>query len=456
MQVTFQSSSTILFLKRLPNQFSRVLLTCNIHSMPAQSDVYSDIKLRFNQKTEEIPIKTEKLITRIRSLYDDVATAKGNGFKAICGKLAYTEPLIENEYKSLTFLQNVSTSQEMRDACLAASDKLEEVGIEMAAREDVYEAYKSIDQADVPDDIGEYKGLQAENQRLLRNLKRDCRRSGLELPADKKKELETIQKEMSVLCNKFSKTCAEDNQAVYFTKEELEGLDEDFFNKRDKNVNGAYKVTCKYPDLVPVMSLCKNAETRKAMDLADSTKCESNQEIMVKVLNLRQDFAKLLNYPNYAEYILEVKMAKNVKTVDTFLSDLKTKLDVHVDKELQALKELKQKDFPTEKIENITINGWDYKYYDTLLMKTKYEVDDEVIKEYFPLENVTKVMFQIYENLLCLKIEEIPNLQKDYPDLSWSTEDCKLYRVTDTSDKGDGTLGYFWLDLFSRPGKFSQ
>lgn len=88
----------------------------------------------------------------------------------------------------------------------------------------------------------------------------------------------------------FQKNLNEDNTNIVFTKEELEGLPDDFLNslQREKEGDG-YIVTLQYPDLVPVLKLAKRDETRRKLDIANASKCQQeNTPLIEKVLQLRR------------------------------------------------------------------------------------------------------------------------------------------------------------------------
>ena len=158
--------------------------------------------------------------------------------------------------------------------------------------------------------------------------------------------------------------------------------------------------------------------------------------------------SKLLGYDHHTAYTLEVRMAKDTGRVQKFLEDLKVRLEPLALKEIKKLLELKK----AEKKELASafdgkLNSWDFRYYHRLLLESEYQVNDEEIKDYFSLTTVTKGMLDLYQLVLGLKFSEMPK-----PPV-WHT-DVSMYKVEDKATSE--LVGYFYLDLFPRDGKYTH
>ncbi|XP_020898858.2 thimet oligopeptidase [Exaiptasia diaphana] len=208
-------------------------------------------------------------------------------------------------------------------------------------------------------------------------------------------------------------------------------------------------MTLKYPHYVPCMRKASNPETRRKMEYAFNRRCfEENTKILEELVDLRQKMAHLLGYSTHANYILEMRMAKNAKAVADFLSALSTKLEPLLQDELKVLLQLKQEECKSLGYDfDGKINAWDMRYYMSMVEEKNYSVDHEKLKEYFPLDVVTKGLLDIYQELLGLVFEEIQN-----PHV-WH-KDVQLFSVKDKASSA--IIGYFYLDLFPREGKFSH
>eukprot|EP01127_Copromyxa_protea_P019555 TRINITY_DN6383_c0_g2_i5.p1 TRINITY_DN6383_c0_g2~~TRINITY_DN6383_c0_g2_i5.p1 ORF type:complete len:349 (-),score=57.52 TRINITY_DN6383_c0_g2_i5:261-1307(-) len=222
-------------------------------------------------------------------------------------------------------------------------------------------------------------------------------------------------------------------------------MNDDFLDELEKSEE-KFKVTLKYPHLFPILEKCSNAETRKTMNVAADTQClEANVPILEEVVVLRQEEAKILGFENHAAYVLAVKMAKNAENVLSFLKSLNEKLSPVFEADLKSLLELKKEE--TGDAFDGVINAWDFRYYHTKLVETKFQVDEDKIKEYFPIEHVTEAMLSIYQSVLGLtfKLTENPHV--------WH-ESVIQYDVYDTTDSS--FIGHFYLDLHPRDGKYGH
>ena len=117
--------------------------------------------------------------------------------------------------------------------------------------------------------------------------------------------------------------------------------------------------------------------------------------------------------------------------------------------ELAVLKELKQQE-KQERGEDFDgmINSWDFQYYNTLLKERKYTIDEDKVKQYFPLGKVKAGLLAAYQSILSLKFIKV-----EKPGELWHA-DVELYEVYDGAS-GD-FMGFFYLDLFPRDGKYGH
>jgi len=191
-------------------------------------------------------------------------------------------------------------------------------------------------------------------------------------------------------------------------------------------------VSLKYPELFPVLEQCKVAETRKKMEFANGTKCiKQNTVLLEDVILLRQEESKLLGFKNHADFNLAPKMAKNSENVMKFLTDLTQKLDEPSKKDIQILLKAKEADCNERKEPfDGKINVWDWRYYEQFLLQKDYQVNQDEIKEYFPMQKVTEGLLDIYQ------------------------QDVHQYEVYDRETTE--FVGHFYLDLFPRDGKYGH
>eukprot|EP01095_Lingulamoeba_sp_RSL-Kostka_P012910 TRINITY_DN5214_c5_g3_i1.p1 TRINITY_DN5214_c5_g3~~TRINITY_DN5214_c5_g3_i1.p1 ORF type:complete len:663 (+),score=254.49 TRINITY_DN5214_c5_g3_i1:1-1989(+) len=400
-------------------------------------------KLRFNLNAEEINELSDTIIEETKQTLDKVAAIEdGNHtFENTVLAISYDEARAHINGSMCDFPQYVMANDDVRDASAKADAKLRNFGVECSMRKDVYESLRKFSETD------EAKNLDRVDSRLLKKMMLDFERNGLNLEDDKRDTLKEVQKEISSLCIEFQKNLNEDKTTVEFMGEDLEGMSDDFKSGlkviKEYKHDTVYEVTMKYPHLFPILKNATKASTRETMELANARKVnETNVPILEKIIKLRQQEAELLGYPNHCGYILEIRMAKDLETVKSFLEELREKLIPKANEELEVLGQLKEK---TENDSNILSHY--FRYYHEMNLKENYSVDEDTIKNYFPIEKVIQGMLEVYEVLFSVKFTKIDN-----PHV-WH-EDVSMYAVND-SDSGE-FMGHFYLDLFPRDNKYGH
>ncbi|SCV74837.1 BQ2448_7866 [Microbotryum intermedium] len=381
----------------------------------------------------------------------------------------------------LSFLPIRAASRRTTDLGRSAPPQKKDFALEAMTRIDVYQALlhtqANLNKRNIH--------LEPEEQRLLDKMILDRKRAGLGLPEDNRTELLKLRQKIMALEVDFQKACNEENGALYFTKEELDGVPEEVINGYPKREDGKYKVTFKTPDIIPVFKYAHSSATRKTATLGYEGKTLSNAPLLVEIVQLRQQAAQLLGYPNHAGYILEEKMAKSPEKVFEFLDDLKKRLMPIAEKEKGRLLELKKEvaEKRGEEYEN-ELYLWDSRYFDRLFVERNLKIDEEKIKEYFPVAKVvpavlgqslfrrssyfsifrvdadilTTMWTDFYRRLLNVQFFRVPNAEV------WHEEaeilDVIRYAVWDAGNGQDGHLGnflgYMHLDLFPRENKYGH
>jgi len=418
----------------------------------------------FTGTSQSVIDDTKRIVEKSRSTEDKIVAAvkaQDATFENVMLPMAYDENDGGLETHIIGFYQSVSTNQELRDASTKAEEMMDDFSIESSMREDVYKLVEAA--------LKKGEKLDAESQRLLEKVHKDYIRNGLGLPAGPKRDrFKEIKKRLSQLCIVFSKNLNEEIGGLWFDPKDLEGVPEDvlsLFAKGEGENAGKIKMTFKYPDIIPTTKYAKNPETRKTVYLANENKLPQNIPIFREVILLRDEAARLLGYPNHATFVIEDKMAKTPKTVDDFLGDLRTRLAKGGEKERKALTELKKKEL-TEMGMADSFDGryyiWDNRYYDRLMLEQDYSLDQEKLAEWFPLETSIRGMLTIFETLFGMTFVEItgedrgaisPSGKGD--DIVWHPE-VQVFSAWDSEDQGSGFVGYLYLDLHPREGKYGH
>ena len=339
----------------------------------------------------------------------------------------------------LSLIEQTSTNADVRDAATDAIKQLSEWAVGIDYRDDVYQALKTL--------AATQPKLTGEDKKLLEDTLRDYRRAGLDLPKDQRDQVEKIRKELTSLETDFENNVTKATQSLKFTKAELAGVPEDFLAQQGIKT-GDDEYTLKANITFHYLMVEDNAKLEAARRRMMTAQCnlarEANIPLLQKILVLRDELAHQLGYASYADYATETRMVKNAAAAITFLEKLKTGLQPKYDLELKEFRDLKIAETGET---NAMVNSWDWRYYANQLKKTKYNVDAEQLRVYFPYQNVLEGMFKIYQRIFGLKFERVE------PPYKW-IGDLQLYTVSDA--KTGEPMGLFYLDMFPRDGKYNH
>ncbi|KAJ1843426.1 metalloendopeptidase, partial [Coemansia sp. RSA 486] len=386
------------------------------------------------------------IVSRGKEVQDKVAKQTKPTFANTIAPLARFENDHGADSCIATFLQNVSTDKSVRDASSEAEQQLSSFRIESMMREDVYRSVRS-----VLDNKTEMGALEPEDRRLVQKMEEEYRRNGLALSQEQRKQLGEIRMRLSELSIKFSRSINEKDGRILFTRQELDGLSEDYFDGRPTEIEDGiekFVVTTKYPDLVPVMQMAKHEKTRKRLMVVSESRCPENIELLEEAVRLRVQAAQLLGYKTHAEFVLEQNMAKTPQKVLDFEHDLREKLDVLADKEIKEIEALKMADKKDVGEPYDGLFSWDFRYYSNMVKERKHKVSDEEIRQYFPMKQVTRGVLDIYQNMLGLRFNKVENAPVWHPDV-------EMYEIWESKNDSQ-FVGHFYLDLYPREGKYNH
>src|SRR5438309_3575277 len=355
-----------------------------------------------------------------------------------------------NSANKAVIIKESNANEKMRAAAENAVKQFQDWAVGIDYREDVYKALKAF--ADTK------PNLSGEDKKLFDETMRDYRRAGLELPPDKRKEVEQLRKDLSKLGTDFDTNIVNAKAPLVFTKDELDGVPESFFespgikNTGQTRPQGLDLTTTTYTVLANVTwqyntveDNAKSEATRKKLYLTrDSLAKDTNQTVLNQMLALRNKIALRLGYKSWDDFQTEIKMAKTGTNAKKYINDLIAGIQPKFDGEVSELQKMKAAD---TKDPAAKIDVWDWRYYSNQLKKQKYAVETEALRAYFPFQNVLEGMFKIYQNIFGLKFEKITAPYKWIGDL-------QLYLITDSAT-GE-PLGMFYLDMFPREGKFNH
>lgn len=257
-------------------------------------------------------------------------------------------------------------------------------------------------------------GLTREQQMVLKKHYEGFQRSGIGLPEDKQARMREINSEMATKINKIGNNILAESNAF----------------KAEFGIS-----VSAYPT---AMTTTEDRDLRERMFKAYSSRGHNgnkndNRALILDVMRLREEKARLMGYDNPADFILENKMAHDHQTVDAFLDGI---MKAAVAKAKEEIKDMEQ-------IAGHKIEPWDWWYYAEKVRKAKYDLDEELTKPYFEANNVKKGLFLAANTLYGINVEEINDVPRYNPEVV-------TYKIT----AEDGSLvGIFTTDYFPRESK---
>jgi peptidyl-dipeptidase Dcp len=300
-------------------------------------------------------------------------------------------------------------------------------------------------------DQRESLGLGPEQARLLERMYKSFVRNGANLDEPGKAELRKINEELSVLTVKFGDNVLREDNNFTLTldrTEDLAGLPQPVVEAaaqaaRDRGLEGKWVFTLHKPSLIPFLQYSARRDLRRKIfeayiNRGNHDDAFDNKAVLSRVAALRVERAHLLGYKTYADYVLEDNMAKTPAGVYGLLDQIwapSLKMARNEARDLQALIDREGNGFK--------LAPWDWWYYAEKLKKAKYDLDDQVLKPYFQLENVRQGAFDLAGRLWGLRFVERTDIPKYHPDV-------KTFEVQEADGRH---IGILYTDYFPRASK---
>ena len=346
-----------------------------------------------------------------------------------------------NRITSIFFnLNSAETNDEIQKIAQEVSPWLSEFGNDITLNTALFARVKAVF------NLKETLDLSPEQTMLLDKQYKSFARNGANLNEEDKSKLREIDAKLSTLSLKFGENVLAETNAfeLHITNEnDLAGLPESEKEAAKSNDKEGWVFTLDYPSYIPFLTYIDDRELRKKMAIAAGKKgfqdnSFNNEEVVLEIVNLRHQRAHLLSYKTHAHFVLEERMAETPENVIDFSNNLLEKAKP------AAIKEFNNLEAYAKKLDGIDqLQKWDGAYYSEKLKKELFDLDQEILKPYFKLENVIGGVFEIANRLFDLQFEEVSNIDKYH-------EDVKTYNVTDT--KGN-FIAVFYADFHPRKGK---
>ncbi|WP_286913052.1 M3 family metallopeptidase [Flavobacterium sp. UBA4197] len=410
---------------------------------------------KFNTKHNTAPFSKIKTADYAAAFTESIALAREEinsitnnpepaTFENTIAALDYAGETLDRLSSVFFNLNSAETSDEMQKIAQEVSPLLtafsNDITLNVALFDRVKAVYAQIDSLN----------LTTEQHTLLTKKYKGFSRNGALLAEDKKTRLREIDTELAKLSLTFGENVLAEtnNYELHITSEsDLKGLPEGTIEAAHALAKSHDKegwiFTLDHPSYLPFVTYANNRELRRQIAIAFGSKGfqnnpYDNQEIVIRIANLRHERANLLGYETHAHFVLEERMAQNPAKVKTFLTDLLTKAKPAAEKEFAQLTNFAKQLDAIDHLEK-----WDGAYYAEKLKQELFNLDDEKLKPYFQLENVLNGAFEVAGKLFGITFKEVSDIDKYH-------EEVQTFEVTDF----EGNLvAVFYADFFPRKGK---
>ncbi len=400
-------------------------------------------------KPEHIEPAIDGLLAEARQQVEDILAANSEyNWQNLIAPLEAMENKLNKAWSPISHMNSVINSDALRDAYNACLPKLSAYATEMGQNRALFKAYQQIAQRP------NFETLTTAQQKIINNALRDFRLTGIDLDADKQQRYKEISQSLSRLTSQFEQNLLDAThhwKKQISRREDLSGLPESALaiasQAAESEGQQGWLLTLQIPCFMAVMTFADQRELRQEMyqayytrasELNPETSQWDNSDVMDQLLALRHERSLLLGFSNYAEYSLATKMASSTDEVISFLTNLAEKSKPRAEIDLQELQSFVQGYDGLESLE-----AWDIAYYSEKMRQHEYDLSQEEVKAYFPVDKVVPGLFAMVEKLYGLKITEIFEFE------SWH-EDARFFQILDA----EGTLrGHFYLDLYARNNK---
>lgn len=294
--------------------------------------------------------------------------------------------------------------------------------------------------------------LTPEQGKILENIYKRFVNSGANLGEEEKAKLREINKELSMLQLTFSQNLLHETNNTFVTAnsiEELNGLPQANIDAAakmaaDNGQPGKWMFNMQRPSCNPVLQYCENRELREKVYKAyynrgNQDNDYDSKEVCSRIVALRLEKARLMGYENYAQMVLEERMAKTPEAVFELLDQVWAPAVAKAKEELDDIRAEIRKEG-----KNFEPAGWDYMFYLDKAKKAKYSVDEQEIRKYMEESNVMKGIFHVANKLYGITFKEITAEVPAYEPTA------KAYEVV---DRDGTTLAIFYSDNFPRESK---
>jgi len=340
---------------------------------------------------------------------------------------------VTNVSTEAALLAEVHPDLSVREAAEALARAADEFQTELTLNRALYDALGGV----------EPERLDAVARRMVTLMRQDMKRAGIELSHEDQDRVRALRAELILTGQEFSRHIRDGVRSITLTgPDELDGLPDDFVRARAPGPDGKIRISTDYPDYIPFMAYAKSARARKAlMAEFQSRAVPQNLQVLDRMLARRHELARLLGYPNWADYVTEDKMSGSAANARQFIAQGVEAARVSANAELSDLLTVKRQDQPDAR----AIGEWELNYYLERVKSQRFQFDARAVRPYFEYDAVKQAIFELNSELFGLTFTPVVEEQAWHPSV-------ETFAVTVDGE----AMGRISLDMHPRDGKFKH
>jgi oligopeptidase A len=423
--------------------------------MSAHPFLDSDFLIRWSELTpERVGPDIEVALRHAQSAIDAIAARDERAltFENTFLALEKATEELNVAWGKVTHLQSVADSPALREAHNAMLPKVSAFFASIPLHPELWRRLKAFAASPAAKAVG---GI---HRRFLEETVKDFRQAGADLPADKRARLEALQSELAQVTQKYAENVLDATNAwqlLVADERRLDGLPEraKAAARRSAEAKGAagWRFTLHMPSQEPLMTYATDEalrrETWTAAAGVGAQAPHDNTALIGRILTLRAEKAALLGQPHFADVVLERRMAKSGQQALTFIADLKGRAKAAFARECRELEEFKAQQ-TGGRVGRLA--PWEIGFWAERLRKARYDLDEEALRPYFPMDRVIGGLFELARRVFGLRVTEraTGNGRANAVE-TWHPE-VKFYDVHDARDRH---VGSFYADWHPRESK---
>lgn len=344
---------------------------------------------------------------------------------------------LENTYSVAQLYENTHPDESMRASASQCQKSIESLFTDVNLSKPLYENLRQV-RVQRSDKAG---------KRYAKKLLQNLTRSGVDKDEATREQVRQLNIEIADLGQQFSRNIREDvRQILISDRSELDGLPQDYIDGLARDEQGQWIITTDYPSVFPYLRYAEADQRRldiyrKFLDRG----YPANEPVLADMIEKRDQLAKLLGHPNYAAFVTENAMIETPENAAAFIDRIAELALPRANRDYGQLLAQLQQDQP----DATRVGNWQKAFLEERVKKQQYQYDAKQVREYFSYSQVKQGIFDLVSALFDVRI-------RDWDTSVWHPAVTAHQLISANADGSEEILGYFYLDMHPRAGKYKH